>query len=170
MPTHTLSMALGHRNPARIPRRDFRILQGEDLRLKVTLLSEDAAGAENVSHSMRLAIWPERANIDCRCGWGGLPRLRDLRLYKGSTATDGSARLRLSGRSSVGLCGRYGIAILSRSSALSVGVLEVMNGPGDVLEPGLFTLDQSVLDGPDVLPAKIVGGVPIDAQEFAYIG
>lgn len=169
MPTHSMSMGVARRNAARVPRRDFAVLQGEDLRFKVTLTSEDSAAGENVSASMRIAIWPGHLQINCQCGWGGLPRLSGLRLYPGSVAPDGGARLRLSGRATRGLCGRYGIAVLSRNSALSVGVLEVMEGPADMPEPGLFTLGQSALDGPDVLPAKIWQGQPVDQEGFAYV-
>jgi len=171
MATFKLAMAVARRNPVRIPRRDFAIVMGEDLRFKVKILDADAPDAAQISATMRLVIWPDGMRLNCDYGWASLPRSHDIRQYRGVVGADGHSLLRVSGRATVNLCGRHGIAILTRNSALSIGVLQVASTElVDEFEPGLFTLDHSALDGPDVLPARVVGGQPVDADGFLYVG
>jgi hypothetical protein len=190
MGTYRLATSRQVRNPVRVQQWNASIRAGDDFKLALTVYDDDDGTLTLLPGSRsRLALYREHGyghgwgfgsglGYCCDYGWdwytGPRTPAQQVDGYVAGTAWPGQVNFSLPGASTAALHGNYRMLLeldmYNGGFTQIEGVLQFRGGITNTLghaAPVVFTLDQSLLDGPDILQGILNdGGLAVDADGF----
>lgn len=180
------------RSPVRPQQWNGSIRAGDDLKLALTIYTDDNGSLADLAGSRsRLALihdqhghdgWGQGWGYGCDYGWGWYsgPRTPAQQVdgYVAGSAWPGQLNFAVAAVSTIALRGRYRMLLefdLDDGTATQIeGILQVRGGITNTLGHvgrAVFVLDQSILDGPDILAGLLNdAGVAVDVDGFPLVG
>jgi hypothetical protein len=175
------------RSPVRPQQWNGSIRAGDDLKLALTVYADDSGTVAALPGSRsRLALYCDQSGHDgwgaCRdYGWGWYSGpatpAQQVDGYAAGSAWPGQINFALAAASTIGMRGRYRMLLeldMDDGSSTQVeGILQVRGGITNTLGHvgrSIFILDQSLLDGPDILAGLLNdAGAAVDADGFPLV-
>jgi hypothetical protein len=188
MSTFHLATSRQQRNPVRVQQWNGSLRAGDDLKLALTCYTDDLGTLVDLNNARsQLALyyderggpgWGDGYCCDYGWGWFTIPRTpaQTVAGYSAGTLWPGQTNFYLPPLTTQTLRGRYKLLLeldLQDGTSTQVeGILQMRGGITNTLghsQPAVFTLDQSLLDGPDVLAGLLNdAGVAVDADGFPW--
>lgn len=184
MATFHLATSRQQRSPVRVQQWNGSVRAGDDLKLALTVYADDLGTLALVPGSRsRLALYPDQRDGsgwgyvgDYGWGWytGPATPVQQADGYVAGSAWPGQVNFFLDNTTTIALCGRYrmllDLDLYDGTFSQVEGILQVRGGITNTLghlEPNIFTLDQSILDGPDILAGPMNdAGIATDLDGF----